>query len=206
MDKIDMIKNLIINLGISATIVIVILSVLKKFIVKFVETVIENVITEKTSKNVEKYINDLKRKTIVYENLINKELSFYEKTEIYISDILVEFENIEYDYVKYIKEENENNKKELNKKILEELMEVLDKIIIFKKDIVMYGNYMDKELRIELIKLLATIKSNNRKISDSLIKNDILSKDEINRIVEEILKQISFVQILIQEKYKKLSE
>lgn len=204
MEEIDVIQNLVVDIGMSAVTIIAILIVLYKFVKKFIEDMIESIITEKSNKNVEKYINDLNRKTIVYENLIKKELEFYEKTEDYISDIVVEIQDVQNYYLSYIQNEIKEEIEEDKKKSLKELLKILNKIPKYKKDIIMFGNYIDDVLEKNCSEFLCDLQDNSLKLSEKII-NDKVEVNELKMIVDNTLKRSSSVMVLIRERYQNLS-
>ena len=201
----EVIRNLIIDIGLSATTIILILILLRSILQKVIEKMIDNIIEEKSNKNIEKYINDLKRKTLVYEKIVKRELEFYDKVENYISDIVVEIQDVEIYYYNFINADDEERIETNKKKFLNELEKIIEKIPIYKKDVIMFGNYIDDEIKKASVKLLCELQESVIEISNIMQKNET-KKVELEKIAKETLMNSCIVMDLIKKRYQNLSD
>lgn len=207
MNIIDLVK-LIEKYGSIFMLVILILFFLLWLIKQIVYFTVNNVFSEQSSKQIQNHINTLNRKRMAYDILLKKELEYYEKISEYISDLVVQIQDVEWNYNQTLKSKNKEEKEKYNKWAIDNLKSILENIPGTKKDTIIYQNYADENIWASHSEIISFIQNKSEILVDILLKNNKSSKNTtlISDITKEVLLMASTTMVLIQTRQKKLSE
>lgn len=200
--------NIIDKYGSTFAIVILVLFILLWLIKQIVYFTINNVFSEQSSRQIQNHINTLNRKRMAYDILLKKELEYYEKISEYISDLVVQIQDIEWNYNQMLKSKNKEEKEKYNKWAVDNFKSILENIPKTKKDNIIYQNYADENIWASHSKIISFIQNKSEILINTLLKNKKSSKSTtiISDITKEVLLMASTTMILIQTRQKQLSE
>ncbi len=171
---------------------------------KIVELTIDNMFSDRLAKKSQEYINNLNRRTLAYEILLKKELEYYENISNFTSSIVVDIQDVLWNYEKFLSDENGEKYKEKATIIFSK---ILKDIIVTKKDSLMFESYSNSKVHNAHIAIICYLQDNALEITNILIslENKKENVENIKSVCENTLILASKLMNEIQERQKEIS-
>lgn len=177
---------------------------------RIVEKTIDNIFSEELSKKSQYYISTLNRRTVAYEILLKKELEYYESISDFISELIVDIQDVLWNYEQFSKQKDDEIKEKYKKQAIKIYLKILKSIPVTKKDNLIFQNYSSKIVFKNHSEIICYLQKNIENINN-IVLSEIESnlEDNINiltSITNETLMLSSKLMISIQEQQKELSK
>lgn len=199
----EWLKNMLIAIGGGSVVLVGILTIFKNLFLKLFEIGIESTFERK----MEKYRNELLRSTKAYEMLLERELQFYEKVEVILSDITTDVQDMG-----YCLEQNDFVSNDAAYKVyVDRLCNYVDHFRLIKNAIVTYQPYVTTPLCNALIEFGFQTQAD---LSFWLETKELLSKANFNdinhakaeKIINDYITEIAKIGIIIRDRLTDLSQ
>ena len=131
---IELMKDFFIALGGGTVVLIGILTIFKKLFVKYLESVMDG----SFKKSFEKFKNELERSTRAFEILLEREMTFYEKT----GPIFAELIPLEHDLIYYLRYNEGIEREQMCESFREHFKRYCELIKILRDETLIHQNYI----------------------------------------------------------------